>query len=42
VGDNAFVAAGSTITETVAAGSLAIARGRQVTKPNRRIKLKPQ
>ena len=33
VGDGAYVAAGSTITENVPANSLAIARGRQVNKP---------
>jgi len=33
VGDNAYVAAGSTITENVPADALGIARGRQVTKP---------
>jgi len=33
VGDGAYVAAGSTITENVPAGALGIARGRQVTKP---------
>ncbi|MBF0311849.1 MAG: bifunctional UDP-N-acetylglucosamine diphosphorylase/glucosamine-1-phosphate N-acetyltransferase GlmU [Oligoflexia bacterium] len=32
IGDNAFVAAGSTITETVPSGAFAIARSRQVTK----------
>jgi bifunctional UDP-N-acetylglucosamine pyrophosphorylase/glucosamine-1-phosphate N-acetyltransferase len=32
VGDNAYVAAGSTITENVPAGALGIARGRQVNK----------
>jgi bifunctional UDP-N-acetylglucosamine pyrophosphorylase/glucosamine-1-phosphate N-acetyltransferase len=35
VGDDAFVAAGSTITEDVESGALAIARGRQVVKPGR-------
>ncbi len=35
VGDGAIVAAGSVITEDVAADALAIARGRQVTKPGR-------
>ena len=34
VGKGAYVAAGSTITEEVPPGSLAIARGRQVTKEN--------
>jgi bifunctional UDP-N-acetylglucosamine pyrophosphorylase/glucosamine-1-phosphate N-acetyltransferase len=33
VGDAAYVAAGSTVTEHVPAGALAIARGRQVNKP---------
>jgi bifunctional UDP-N-acetylglucosamine pyrophosphorylase / glucosamine-1-phosphate N-acetyltransferase len=33
VGDGAYVAAGSTITENVPADALGIARGRQVTKP---------
>jgi bifunctional UDP-N-acetylglucosamine pyrophosphorylase/glucosamine-1-phosphate N-acetyltransferase len=32
VGDRAYVAAGSTITENVPAGALAIARGRQTNK----------
>lgn len=32
VGDNAYVAAGSTITENVPADALGIARGRQVNK----------
>ncbi len=35
VGDGAIVAAGSVITEDVAADALAIARGRQVQKPGR-------
>lgn len=35
VGDGAIVAAGSVITENVEADALAIARGRQVTKPAR-------
>ncbi|MBI5300192.1 MAG: bifunctional UDP-N-acetylglucosamine diphosphorylase/glucosamine-1-phosphate N-acetyltransferase GlmU [Deltaproteobacteria bacterium] len=34
VGDGAFIAAGSTITENVPSKSLAIARGRQVNKKN--------
>jgi bifunctional UDP-N-acetylglucosamine pyrophosphorylase / glucosamine-1-phosphate N-acetyltransferase len=34
IGDNAWVGAGSTITEDVPPGSLAIARARQVTKEN--------
>jgi bifunctional UDP-N-acetylglucosamine pyrophosphorylase/glucosamine-1-phosphate N-acetyltransferase len=33
VGDGAYIAAGSTVTENVPADALAIARGRQVTKP---------
>jgi bifunctional UDP-N-acetylglucosamine pyrophosphorylase/glucosamine-1-phosphate N-acetyltransferase len=33
VGDGAYVAAGSTITENVPAEALAIARGRQSNKP---------
>ena len=33
IGDGAYIAAGSTITENVPADSLAIARGRQVNKP---------
>jgi bifunctional UDP-N-acetylglucosamine pyrophosphorylase / glucosamine-1-phosphate N-acetyltransferase len=33
IGDGAYVAAGSTITENVPADALAIARGRQATKP---------
>jgi bifunctional UDP-N-acetylglucosamine pyrophosphorylase / glucosamine-1-phosphate N-acetyltransferase len=33
VGDAAYVAAGSTVTDPVPAGALAIARGRQVNKP---------
>jgi len=35
VGDGAFVGAGSTITDNVAADAMAIARGRQVEKPGR-------
>jgi bifunctional UDP-N-acetylglucosamine pyrophosphorylase/glucosamine-1-phosphate N-acetyltransferase len=35
VGDGALVAAGSTITEDVDAGTMAIARSRQVQKPRR-------
>jgi bifunctional UDP-N-acetylglucosamine pyrophosphorylase/glucosamine-1-phosphate N-acetyltransferase len=35
VGDGAYVAAGSTITDNVDPDALAIARGRQVTKPGR-------
>jgi bifunctional UDP-N-acetylglucosamine pyrophosphorylase/glucosamine-1-phosphate N-acetyltransferase len=33
VGSGAYVAAGSTVTDNVPAGALALARGRQVTKP---------
>ena len=33
VGDNTFIAAGSTITDDVPAGALGIARARQVNKP---------
>ena len=33
VGDGAYVAAGSTITENVPAQGLGVARGRQVNKP---------
>lgn len=33
VGDSAYVAAGSTITENIPAGALGVARGRQVNKP---------
>lgn len=33
VGDGAYVAAGSTLTENVPAGALGVARGRQVNKP---------
>ena len=33
IGDGAYVAAGSTITENVPADALGIARGRQVNKP---------
>ena len=33
IGDGAYVAAGSTVTENVPADALAIARGRQVNKP---------
>jgi len=38
IGDNAYTAAGSTITEDVPSDSLAIARGRQVVKENWRNK----
>lgn len=34
IGDGAYIAAGSTITEDVPAGALAIGRGRQVNKPD--------
>jgi bifunctional UDP-N-acetylglucosamine pyrophosphorylase/glucosamine-1-phosphate N-acetyltransferase len=37
VGDDALVAAGSTITEDVAPGTMAIARGRQVAKARRKL-----
>jgi len=44
VGDGAYVAAGSTLTENVPAEALALARGRQVNKPGwarkRRLKMK--
>jgi bifunctional UDP-N-acetylglucosamine pyrophosphorylase/glucosamine-1-phosphate N-acetyltransferase len=44
VGDGAYVAAGSTVTDNVPADALAIARGRQVNKPGwakaRRLELK--
>ena len=40
VGDGAIVAAGSVITEDVAADALAIARGRQVEKPGRAVELR--
>ena len=42
VGDGAIVAAGSVITEDVAADALAIARGRQVQKPGRAAVLRSQ
>jgi bifunctional UDP-N-acetylglucosamine pyrophosphorylase/glucosamine-1-phosphate N-acetyltransferase len=35
IGDGAFVATGSVITEDVPADAMAIARERQVTKPGR-------
>ncbi len=38
IGENAVIAAGSTITENVPAKSLAIARNRQVVKPDYRRK----
>jgi bifunctional UDP-N-acetylglucosamine pyrophosphorylase/glucosamine-1-phosphate N-acetyltransferase len=41
VGDGAILAAGSVITEDVAADSLALARGRQVHKPGRGIFSRP-
>jgi bifunctional UDP-N-acetylglucosamine pyrophosphorylase / glucosamine-1-phosphate N-acetyltransferase len=44
VGDGAYVAAGSTLTENVPAEALAVARGRQVNKPGwarkRRLEMK--
>ena len=40
VGDGAFVAAASAITENIEAGSLAVGRARQVTKPERGRQLK--
>lgn len=40
VGDGAIVAAGSTITEDVAADALAVGRGRQVNKPGLAAKLR--
>jgi bifunctional UDP-N-acetylglucosamine pyrophosphorylase/glucosamine-1-phosphate N-acetyltransferase len=40
VGDGAFVAAGSAITEDVAPGAMALGRARQVTKPGRAPDLK--
>jgi bifunctional UDP-N-acetylglucosamine pyrophosphorylase/glucosamine-1-phosphate N-acetyltransferase len=33
IGDGAYIGAGSTITDNVPAGALAIARGRQANKP---------
>jgi len=46
VGDGAYVAAGSTLTENVPAEALALARGRQVNKPGwarkRRLEMKRQ
>ena len=39
VGDGASIAAGSVITEDVAPGALALARGRQVQKPGRAIEM---
>ncbi|HEX5325818.1 MAG TPA: DapH/DapD/GlmU-related protein, partial [Acetobacteraceae bacterium] len=42
VGDRAIVAAGSVITEDVAADALAIARGRQVEKPGRAMTIREQ
>jgi len=42
VGDGAITAAGSVITEDVAADALAIARGRQVEKPGRAAALREQ
>jgi bifunctional UDP-N-acetylglucosamine pyrophosphorylase/glucosamine-1-phosphate N-acetyltransferase len=40
VGNGAYVAAGSVITHEVPAGSLSIARGRQVDKPGRAVELR--
>ena len=37
IGDDAYIAAGSTVTESVDPQSLVIARAHQVTKPNRGI-----
>ena len=34
LGDKSFIAAGSVVTESVEKGALAIARSRQVVKPN--------
>ncbi|MFC7053619.1 bifunctional UDP-N-acetylglucosamine diphosphorylase/glucosamine-1-phosphate N-acetyltransferase GlmU [Hansschlegelia quercus] len=42
IGDGAFVATGSVVTEDAPADSLVIARARQVTKPGRASKLKAQ
>jgi bifunctional UDP-N-acetylglucosamine pyrophosphorylase / glucosamine-1-phosphate N-acetyltransferase len=42
VGDNAYVAAGSTITENVPTDALGIARGRQVNKPRWAVKKRRQ
>lgn len=42
VGKGAYVASGSTITEDVPAGALAVARSRQINKPDYAIKLKKQ
>jgi bifunctional UDP-N-acetylglucosamine pyrophosphorylase/glucosamine-1-phosphate N-acetyltransferase len=41
VGDHVIIGAGSVITENIEADSLAIARGRQVTKPGRGTRSKP-
>ena len=40
IGDGAYVASGSVITDEVPANALAIARGRQVTKPGRAARLR--
>ena len=40
IGDGAYVAAGSVITEDVPADALAIARARQVDKPGRAAELR--
>ena len=42
VGDGAFIGAGSTITDNVAADAMAIARGRQVEKPGRAAEFRAQ
>lgn len=42
IGKGAYVASGSTLTDDVEAGALAIARSRQVTKPGYAKKLKPE
>ena len=40
IGDGAYIATGSVITEDVAPDALAIARGRQVEKPGRAAELR--
>ena len=40
IGDGAYIAAGSTVTDDVPDGALALARERQVTKPGRAAKLR--
>jgi bifunctional UDP-N-acetylglucosamine pyrophosphorylase / glucosamine-1-phosphate N-acetyltransferase len=42
IGKGAYVASGSTLTEDVEPGSLAVARGRQVNKPGYAAKLRPK